>query len=304
MGASDNGCGTKTWMAMIVAEELGLPVDRIQIEHADTATTQFATPSGGSKTVPTEAPAGRAAALEVKRQVLEVAAEQLKVPVGDLALREGTVVSTKDPAKTVALSQLTGLQRRGVVIGVGTRGPNPAGKAINPWAAHFAEVEVNTRTGEVKLLRYLAAQDSGRVMNRLTYDNQVIGGITMGVGLALTERRILDRARTGRMVNANFHDYMIPTAMDVPADQTVLPIDPHDTECGSRSRRSTRRRSCARSTRSPSGVEPCCRISATSGRRVCPRRWSSSPRPAPARTLAERISSAACAIGCSTRGSS
>ena len=231
MGASDNGCGTKTWMAMIVAEELGLPLDRIQVEHADTATTQFATPSGGSKTVPTEAPAGRAAALEVKRQILELAAEQLKVEAGELALQDGTVISTKDPAKKLAISQVTGLQRRGVIVGVGTRGPNPEGKAINPWAAHFAEVEVNTRTGEVRLLRFVAAQDSGRVMNRLTYDNQVIGGITMGVGLALTEQRVLDRARTGKMVNANLHDYMVPTMMDVPAEQTVIAVDPHDTTC-------------------------------------------------------------------------
>jgi len=231
MGASDNGCGTKTWMAMIVAEELGLPLDRIQVEHADTATTQFATPSGGSKTVPTESPAGRAAALEVKRQVVELAAEQLKVAADELTLQDGAIVSTKDPAKKLALAQVTGLQRRGVIVGVGTRGPNPEGKAINPWAVHFAEVEVNIRTGEVRLLRYLAAHDSGRVMNRLTYENQVIGGITMGVGLALTEARILDRARTGKMVNANFHDYMIPTMMDVPADQAVVAIDPHDTTC-------------------------------------------------------------------------
>ena len=231
MGASDNGCGTKTWMAMIVAEELGLPLDRIQVEHADTATTQFATPSGGSKTVPTESPAGRAAALEVKRQVVELAAEQLKVAADELTLQDGAIVSTKDPAKKLALAQVTGLQRRGVIVGVGTRGPNPEGKAINPWAVHFAEVEVNIRTGEVRLLRYLAAHDSGRVMNRLTYESQVIGGITMGVGLALTEARILDRARTGKMVNANFHDYMIPTMMDVPADQAVVAIDPHDTTC-------------------------------------------------------------------------
>ena len=231
MGASDNGCGTKTWMAMIVAEELGVPIERISIEHADTGTTQFATPSGGSKTVPTEAPAGRAAALEVRRQILEMAAEQLKANAADLTLRDGAIVSTKDPATKLAMSEVIGLQRRGLIVGVGYRGPNPDGKAINPFAAHFVEVEVNTRTGEVKLLRYLAAQDSGRVMNRLTYDNQVIGGIAMGIGLALTEGRVLDRAHTGRMLNANWHDYKIPTMLDVPKEQTVLPIDPHDTEC-------------------------------------------------------------------------
>lgn len=233
MGASDNGCGTKTWMAMIVAEELGVPIERISIEHADTGTTQFATPSGGSKTVPTEAPAGRAAALEVRRQLLELAAEQLKVDAADLTLRDGAIVSATNPALKAAITEVTALQRRGLIVGVGYRGPNPDGKVINPFAAHFAEVEVNTRTGEVKLLRYLAAQDSGRVMNRLTYDNQVLGGIAMGVGLALTEARVLDRAQTGRMLNANWHDYKVPTMLDVPVEHTILAIDPKDTACNS-----------------------------------------------------------------------
>jgi xanthine dehydrogenase YagR molybdenum-binding subunit len=231
MGASDIGCGTKMWMAMIVAEELGVPLDRIQIEHADTGTTQYATPSGGSKTVPTEAPAGRAAAIDAKNQLLAMAADQLKVKPEQLAFREGEIVSTADPGKKVALSAIEGLRRRGVVVGVGYRGPNPQGKAVNPFAAQFAEVEVNTLTGEVRVIRFLAAQDSGRVMNRLTFDNQTFGGVTMGLGLALMEERILDRARTGRMVNMNWHDYKVPTAMDVPADMSCLPIDLHDTEC-------------------------------------------------------------------------
>jgi xanthine dehydrogenase YagR molybdenum-binding subunit len=233
MGASDIGCGTKTVMAMIVAEELGIPLDRIQIEHADTGTTQYATASGGSKTIPTESPTTRAAALEVKQQLTALAAEQLKVAPGDIALRNGEAIAISDPAKKVALSAISGLRRQGVVVGVGYRGPNPADKAINPFGAHFAEVEVNTLTGEVRIVRFVAAQDSGRVMNFLTYENQVIGGITMGAGLAMMEERILDRATTGRMVNMNWHDYKIPTAMDVPADKTVVPIDLKDKECNS-----------------------------------------------------------------------
>ena len=233
MGASDIGCGTKTVMAMIVAEELGIPLDRIQIEHADTGTTQYATASGGSKTIPTESPTTRAAALEVKQQLTALAAEELKVAPGDIALRNGEAIAISDPAKKVALSAISGLRRQGVVVGVGIRGPNPADKAINPFGAHFAEVEVNTLTGEVRILRFVAAQDSGRVMNFLTYENQVIGGITMGAGLAMMEERILDRAATGRMVNMNWHDYKIPTAMDVPADKTVVPIDLKDKECNS-----------------------------------------------------------------------
>ncbi len=69
-----------------------------------------------------------------------------------------------------------------------------------------------------------------RVMDLLTYRNQVIGGITMGIGFAAMERRIMD-VPTGKMANANWHDYKIPTAKDVPADKTVVPIDLHDTEC-------------------------------------------------------------------------
>jgi xanthine dehydrogenase YagR molybdenum-binding subunit len=230
MGASDIGTGTKTVMAMVVAEELGVPLEKIQVEWADTATTQYATASGGSKTVPTEAPATRLAALDVKQQLVAMAAAQLKVPAGDLTVKAGEIVSTADPSKKLAISAVSALRGRGLIVGVGYRGPNPDGKVINPFGAHFAEVEVNMRTGEVKVLRHLAAQDSGRVMNEKTYENQTQGGITMGLGLALTEARILDRHQTGKMVNRNWHDYKVPTAMDVPTDQTVVPIDLHDYE--------------------------------------------------------------------------
>ena len=234
MGASDLGCGTKTVMAMIVAEELGIPLERIHVEHADTGTTQYTDASGGSKTIPTESPATRAAALEVKRQIVAMAAEQLKVAPSDITLRDGEALAASESGRRRLRSvRSPAIRRQGVVVGVGYRGPNPANKAINPLGAHFAEVEVNTLTGEVRILRFVAAQDSGRAMNRLTYNNQVIGGITMGTGLAMMEERILDRAGTGRMVNMNWHDYKIPTAMDVPADKTVIAIDLHDTECNS-----------------------------------------------------------------------
>jgi xanthine dehydrogenase YagR molybdenum-binding subunit len=225
LGASDIGTGTKTVMAMVVAEELRVPLDRIQVEWADTGTTQYATASGGSKTVPTESPAVRAAAIDVKQQLLAMAAEQLKVPVPELVLQDGAVVSTADPAKKVAVTGITALGRRGLVVGVGYRGPNPPGQVTCPFAAHFAEVEVNTLTGEVKVLRFLAAQDSGRVLNALTFENQVQGGVAMGIGLALTEARVLDRGQTGKMVNRNWHDYQVPTAMDVPADQAVHSVE-------------------------------------------------------------------------------
>jgi xanthine dehydrogenase YagR molybdenum-binding subunit len=233
MGAADLGTGTKTVMAMVVAEELGVPVERIKVENADTATTQYTGASGGSKTVISDSPAVRAAALDVKSKLLAMAAEQLKVPAETLTLSNGEISGPGGNPK-VAVGQLTALRTQQLVVGVGNRGPNPVDKVVRPFATHFAEVEVNTRTGEVRVVRMLAAHDSGRVMNALTFRNQVIGGLTMGIGFGLTEHRVMD-GPTGKMVNANWHDYKIPTAKDVPADLTCLPIDPHDDECSTTS---------------------------------------------------------------------
>ena len=230
IGATDIGTGTKTIMAMVLAEELGVPLHRIEVEESDTATTQFAPPSGGSQTVLVSAPAVRAAAADVRRQVLEIAAEELKQPVDELIVRDGKVFPSNTPSAAVPLSELKGLNRRGVIMAVGNRGPNPPDKTALPFAAQFAEVEVNARTGEIKVVRIVAAHDSGRVMNRLTYENQVFGGITMGIGFGLKEERRLDR-QTGRMVNANLHDYKVPTALDVPPEVTCVPVDLRDTEC-------------------------------------------------------------------------
>jgi xanthine dehydrogenase YagR molybdenum-binding subunit len=173
----------------------------------------------------------RAAALEIRRQVLELAAPQLNVEPAALELRNGKIVSTSDASVELSVPEIRALRRRGNLTGVGYRGPNPGDKVIAPFAAHFCEVEVNTMTGEVEITRFLGAHDSGRIMNKLTCQCQVFGGITMGIGYGMTERRILDGNQTGKMVNRNWHDYRIPTAMDVPADMTFLPIEPEDTEC-------------------------------------------------------------------------
>jgi xanthine dehydrogenase YagR molybdenum-binding subunit len=229
MGAADIGTGTKTVMAMVVAEELGVRPEGIQIENADTGTTQYATPSGGSKTVPSDAPAVRAAAVEAKRQLLALAAEELKESSANLRFA-GDAISSANGAKSVRLADLAGLKKRGLVVGVGYRGPNPEGKSVNPFGAQFCEVEVNVHTGEVMILRFLGAHDSGRVMDRLTYDNQVFGGITMGIGLGATEFRLFDHGQTGKVLNRNWHDYKLPTALDVPLQMTSLPIEWPDPE--------------------------------------------------------------------------
>lgn len=233
LGASDIGTGTKTVMALILAEELGVDPKAVQIENADTGTTQFATPSGGSKTVPTEGPAVRAAAVEARRQLLEIAARELKADPSDLALDGGQIVSRSDPARKARIADLRAFRRGGVIVGVGQRGPNPEDRVVNPFGAQFCELLVNPRTGEVRVVRFLGAHESGRVMSRLTFDNQVAGGIVMGIGFGLTESRVLDHGQTGRLLTRNLHDYKIPTALDVPAEIESVPVDLGDREANS-----------------------------------------------------------------------
>ena len=171
----------------------------------------------------------RAAAVAVKQQLLKMAAEELGSPLENLRY-VGEYIEIAGTGKKVKITAIAALKKQGVVVGIGYRGPNPEGKTVNPFAAQFCEVEVNTRTGEVSILRFLGAHESGRVLDRLTFDNQVFGGITMGIGLGMTETRILDENQTGKMVNRNLHDYKLPTALDVPVDMVSLPVDMPDAE--------------------------------------------------------------------------
>ncbi len=229
-GATDIGTGTKSACCIVAAEELNVPVDSIRIENADTAVTPYGQNSGGSMTLPGIAPAVRKGAWLVKRQVFGWAAEALGVPEDDLELKGNSILSRSNPEKKKTIEEI--FRSKGVmdVIGIGNRDPNPPKATTMPFAAHFAEVEVNTRTGEVKVLRLVGANESGRVINRKTFDNQVFGGMAQGVGFGLMEKRVLDR-QTGKMCNLNMHDYKVPTALDVPVDHQVVAIDPKDTEC-------------------------------------------------------------------------
>ncbi len=229
-GAMDLGTGTKTVACMVAAEELGVPLENVRIINADTAITPYASNSGGSMTLPSLVPAVRSGAWIVKRQVLDWAAESLGVPAADLEFQKDSVVSRSDPSKKKTLDAL--FRSKGVmdVIGIGNRGPNPANKTIMPFGAHFIEVEVNTKTGDVKVVRMVAANESGRVINSRTFENQVFGGMTQGLGYALTEKRVVD-LKTGKMCNTNLHDYKVPGALDVPVDHEVVPVDLKDNEC-------------------------------------------------------------------------
>ena len=101
------------------------------------------------------------------------------------------------------------------MIGQGSRSANPPDTAICAFAAQFAEVEVDVETGRVRVLHITSAHDSGRIINPTLAESQLEGGIIMGLGYALFEKRVLD-ARLGLVPNPTTHDYKIPTIGDVP----------------------------------------------------------------------------------------
>jgi CO/xanthine dehydrogenase Mo-binding subunit len=229
-GAMDLGTGTKTGACMVAAEELGIPLESIRIINADTATTPYGGSSGGSQTLASLVPAVRQGAWLVKRQIFNWAAEAMGVAADDLEFKNNTIASRSNPGKKKTIEEL--FRSKGVmdVIAIGNRDPNPLNKVVMPFSAQFAEVEINTKTGEVKVIRLVSANDSGRVVNRKTYESQVYGGMTQGLGYALTEKRVMDR-QTGKMCNPNLHDYMVPSALDVPVTYEVQPVDLKDNEC-------------------------------------------------------------------------
>lgn len=229
-GCQDIGSATRTSMLQVAAEELGLEPDKLSIVMGDTQGTPYGFVSGGSRTTPTQAPAVRMAAAEVKRQLLGLASQQMALPAERLQCREGYVYDRENPATRKLISEITAELRfafgsddkeKNMLIGLGWRGPNPDDVTVCSWGAQFAEVEVDTDTGGIRVLRVVAAHEVGRVVNPLTASSQIEGGVIQGIGFALSEERVLN-SLSGRVVNANLHDYKIPTALDIPEIETVL----------------------------------------------------------------------------------
>ncbi|HEY7833174.1 MAG TPA: xanthine dehydrogenase family protein molybdopterin-binding subunit [Ktedonobacterales bacterium] len=214
-GTQDIGTGTRTVLAQIAAEELGLPLARIRVELGDTEYGLFSPGSGGSMTLASVGPAVRMAAAQVRQELLEVAGQLSEAPADALDVRDGTIIErdTGRERGSVAsfLEQLGGHE----ITGKGMRGPNAEEVTVRTWGAQFAEVEVDTLTGVVRVRRIVAVHDVGRVVNPLTLSSQIEGGIIQGLGLALTEQRIVDPA-LGIVVNADLEGYKVPTIRDVP----------------------------------------------------------------------------------------
>jgi CO/xanthine dehydrogenase Mo-binding subunit len=229
----DIGTGTATAMTQIAAEELGIPLDWVEISLGDTAGGPYATFSAGSATVPSLGPAVRAAAADAAQQILEIAAERFDVEQRVLSLRDGKIVSAA--GGSWPLDEITGLLETGQILGNGSRGPNPAGMRILTFGVQVAEVAVDIETGEVRVDRIAAIHDVGRVINPLGASSQVEGGIIQGLGHTLSEERLLD-PRTGAVLTRTLDSYRMPTIADVPeiVSELIDVPDAHLTNLGSK----------------------------------------------------------------------
>ena len=229
----DIGTGSATAMAQIAAEELGLPVDRVDVSLGDSARGPYATISAGSSTVPSMGPAVRVAAADAARQILEIAAQRFHLEQRVLSLRGGNIVSTD--GGSWPLEEIAGLLESGQILGKGSRGPNPTGMRVNTFGVQVAEVAVDIETGEIRVERIAAIHDVGRVINPLGASSQVEGGIIQGLGHTLSEERLLD-PRLGAVLTQTLDAYRMPTIADVPeivTDLLDLP-DEHLTNLGSK----------------------------------------------------------------------
>ena len=211
-GTQDIGTGSRTTLAQVAAEALGLPLENVRLRLGDTATGPYAPTSSGSSTIPTVAPAVRAAALDAKKQLLEVAATLLETQADALSIKNGEVRGGKE---TLKVSEVMQRLSPHTIQGHGARHANPEDTSVRPFGAQAAEVEVDVETGEITVLRVVSAPDCGRILNPKLARNQVIGGITQGIGFVLTEERVMD-ANLGVVLNADLEEYKIPTVADVP----------------------------------------------------------------------------------------
>jgi xanthine dehydrogenase YagR molybdenum-binding subunit len=219
-GAQDIGTGTRTILAMVAAEELGLPLDGVTPFLGDT-NDPIGPGSGGSTTAPTIMPAARTAAFQAGRELRGLAAAKLGCAADDLVLRGGKVVHAKDAGKSMSFADACKLIEADAIESLGARAPNFANFESTTGGVHFAEVEVDTETGKVRVLRYLAMQDTGTVVNRSAAESQVNGAVIQGLSYALFEDRVLDRHR-GVQLNADLEGYKIAGAKDMPAVRIEL----------------------------------------------------------------------------------
>ncbi len=239
-GASELGQGSETVLAMIVAEEIGVPLDAVHVINSNTDVKPWDVGVHASRTTFVAGNAARLAAAQIREQLLETASEVLGAPVERLRLRDGTVEVEGEPERQLSHGRLVRrrlLREEGSVV-MATAFYDPPTQmqqgyrgnisAAYGFGAHVAEVEVDPGTGMVRLLNLWTAHDVGRAINPMSCEGQIEGGAAMGIGLALSEELVIF---DGQIAAPNLHDYGLPTATDVPRIvvnlvETIDPLGP------------------------------------------------------------------------------
>jgi CO/xanthine dehydrogenase Mo-binding subunit len=221
-GVVDIGGGQQTILPMLAAEELGVGADDVHVIIGDTRDTPYGPSSHASRCTPEMGPAIVQAAAVARQQLFELAAPMLGADVDELRSKNGTIYVKSDPSKALPFKAACGnIDMETPIIGRGSRAPNPAEPMMATFGAQAVEVEVDTQTGHVTIVKVVAAQDFGRAINPKLCVSQVYGGIEFGVGYALTEEGVYD-PKTGKLLFANLHQYRMPTARDYPPSDVYL----------------------------------------------------------------------------------
>jgi aerobic carbon-monoxide dehydrogenase large subunit len=219
IGSSPHGQGLRTTLAQIIADQIGIAPDRIKIVHGDTDRTPYGWGTFASRSLVICGGATLIAAQKVRAKLIKIASHMLEAAPGDIVLENGaaTVTGTDRSVTIGKLAREAYTQtyrfKGEIEPGLTESGTyDPPGTFSN--GCHVAEVEVDVATGRTTLLRYLVAEDAGRIINPMIADGQVHGGVAQGVGNALYEEMIYDEA--GAPLTATLADYLVPTCREIP----------------------------------------------------------------------------------------
>ena len=220
-GSVDIG-GTRAAIAMQAAEVLGIPYEDVKPTVVDTDSIGFTACTGGSRTAFASGWAAIEAAEDVKRQMMERAATIWDTPVENVEYVDGGVSHKSDSQLRMSFKELAGqflsmMSVGGTIIGRSSVDPRGSG---NAFATHIVDVEVDTETGKVEILRFTAVQDAGKAIHPSYVEGQMQGGVVQGIGWALNEEYFFNDK--GQMVNSSLLDYRMPTSLDLPMIDTVI----------------------------------------------------------------------------------
>ncbi|HKE15888.1 MAG TPA: aerobic carbon-monoxide dehydrogenase large subunit [Kofleriaceae bacterium] len=231
-GTKSQGQGHETTYAQIIAEELGIPAEFVQVEEGDTDTAPYGLGTYASRSTPTAGAAGAMAARKVLDKARKIAAHLLECGEGDLDWEPGkfTVKGAPQRSKTiqeVALAAYTA-HPQGMEAGLEAVSYYDPPNLTFPFGSYICVVDIDRGTGMVKIRRFVAIDDCGNIINPMIVDGQIHGGLTMGMAPALLEEISYDES--GNIQGGSFMDYLLPTAMETPAwetDKTITPSPHH-----------------------------------------------------------------------------